>query len=251
MAVVNNPGLIVSLAPELVYAPDFDGQNEDYTILGVSAPVTIKLSRGKFFSITPGYRNAVKGINLMRQAEAEDILRFGVNQPWVDFDYLMVIDDFSAVAMQLHYTIPVGSTQLDNGVELQPLTTVTGKMEYLRAIGKSTRVGVAILYNPLWIPQNRVAPEGRPDADFLPQVSVWWRIPLRQKKQAKSNATGKTNYKLRQAGSLDRLRKAPVALPIPQSAAPAAPAPAAAPAPEFVPTPEPAPAPKPTTPDDK
>ena len=124
-------------------------------------------------------------------------------------------------------------------------------MEYLRAVGKSTRVGVAILYNPLWIPQNRVAPEGRPDADFLPQVSVWWRIPLRQKKQAKSNAAGKTNYKVRQAGSLDRLRKAPIALPIPQSAAPAAPAPAAAPAPELAPTPEPEPAPKPTTPDDK
>jgi len=257
MAVVNNPGLIVSLAPELVYAPDFDGQNEDYTILGVSAPVTIKLSRGKFFSITPGYRNAVKGINLMRQAEAEDILRFGVNQPWIDFDYLMVIDDYSAVAMQFHYTVPVGATQLDNGVELQPLTTMTGKMEYLRAVGKSTRVGVAILYNPLWIPQNRVAPEGRPDADFLPQVSVWWRIPLRQKKQPKASAPVQPSAKFRQAGSLDRLRKAPIALPIPQRAVPApAPAPSAAPpapAPTPAPAPDPAPAPEPApqNPDDK
>ena len=42
----------------------------------------------------------------MRQDEAEDILRFGVNQPWVDVDYLRAIDDYSAVALQVHYTLP-------------------------------------------------------------------------------------------------------------------------------------------------
>ena len=124
----------------------------------------------------------------MRQDEAEDILRFGVNQPWVDVDYLRVIDDYSAVALQVHYTLPVGGTTLDNGSVLEPLPTFTGKMEYLRAIGQSTRIGFAVLYNPLWIPMNRVAPEGRPDADFLPQLSIWWRIPVGKKAQKKKKA---------------------------------------------------------------
>ena len=257
---VNTPNFILSLAPELVYSPDFDGQNQDYTVLGISMPMTIKVNKGTFLSVSPGYRAATKGITGMRQDEAEDILRFGVNQPWVDVDYLRVIDDYSAVALQVHYTLPVGGTTLDNGSVLEPLPTFTGKMEYLRAIGQSTRLGVAVLYNPLWIPMNRVAPEGRPDADFLPQLSIWWRIPVGKKAQKKKKAARPAAAAggVKTSAAAERLRKAPIALPIPAApAAPAAaqpapaPAPTPAPAPAPSPQPEPAPAPAPPTPDDK
>ncbi len=183
---------------------------------------------------------------------AEDIIAFGINQPWIDIDYLRVIDNYSAVALQVHYTFPVGGTTLDSGTSLEPLTTITGKMEYLRAVGKSTRIGVAILYNPLWIPLDRVAPEGRPDADFLPQVSLWWRIPIGKKAVRPTKASRKApqNTTIRRSSSTtDRLRNAPVALPIPTPAK-------AEPVPEqeFVPEPTPVPeqpAPAPPNPDDK
>ena len=259
MGMVNTPNFILAVAPELVYTPDFDGRNQDYTILGISAPMSIKLKSGTFLTLTPGYRRAVKGVTNLNQPSAEDIIAFGINQPWIDIDYLRVIDNYSAVALQFHYTFPVGGTTLDSGALLEPLTTITGKMEYLRAVGESTRIGVAILYNPLWIPQDRVAPEGRPDADFLPQVSLWWRIPVGKKKaKPKKNdgmARSQSNARSKSSAT-NRLRRAPVALPIPTTtAAPAAPA--AAPTPEPAPTvdplpfPEPEPQPTPPNPGDK
>lgn len=252
MGMVNTPNFILALAPELVYTPDFDGQNQDYTILGISAPMSIKLKPGTFLTLTPGYRRSVKGVTNLSQPAAEDIIAFGINQPWIDIDYLRVIDNYSAVALQVHYTFPVGGTTLDSGTSLEPLTTITGKMEYLRAVGKSTRIGVAILYNPLWIPLDRVAPEGRPDADFLPQVSLWWRIPIGKKAVRPTKASRKApqNTTIRRSSSTtDRLRNAPVALPIPTPAK-------AEPVPEqeFVPEPTPVPeqpAPAPPNPDDK
>ena len=160
MAMVSKPSFILAMAPELVYQPDLNGNNKDYTILGISMPMTVKVDRGSFLSLTPGFRRAMKGIDQLSAEEAEDILRFGVNQPWIDFDYLMVVDDRSAVAINVHYTIPVGTTALSNGTELLPMTTFTGKMEYLRGVGKRTRVGLAILYNPLWVPMGRVPARG-------------------------------------------------------------------------------------------
>jgi len=256
MGMVNTPNFILSIAPELVYTPDFDGQNQDYTILGISVPMSIKTKAGTFISLTPGYRSSVKGVTNLSRTRAEDIIAFGINQPWIDIDYLRVIDNYSAVALQFHYTFPIGGTTLDSGTALEPLATITGKMEYLRAIGESTRVGVAILYNPLWIPVDRVAPEGKPDADFLPQVSLWWRIPI-GKKKAKLNKPAAVRAPVinrSKSSTANRLRNAPVALPIPtQTAAPVAPVPAPEPAPQVdpIPFPEPEPQPTPPNPGDK
>ena len=252
MGMVNTPNFILALAPELVYTPDFDGRNQDYTILGISAPMSLKIKSGTFLSLTPGYRRAVKGVTNLSQPAAEDIIAFGINQPWIDIDYLRVIDNYSAVALQFHYTFPLGGTTLDSGTLLEPLTTVTGKMEYLRAVGQSTRIGVAILYNPLWIPLDRVAPEGRPDADFLPQVSVWWRIPVGKKttKPKATNRMAKPRPNIQSGSSTtNRLRSAPVALPIPT--APTAPAAAPAPSPQPEPVRFPEPQPTPPNPGDK
>lgn len=260
MGMVNTPNFLLALAPELVYTPDLDGRNEDYTILGISAPMTIKLKPGTFLTLTPGYRASVKGVtNLATSANnaqrVQDIIEYGVNQPWIDIDYLRVIDNYSAVALQFHYTFPIGGTTLDNGVALEPAATVTGKMEYLRAVGKSTRIGVAVLYNPLWLPMGYAAADGEPNADFLPQVSVWWRIPLVKKKSKTKKAVGqaKSGSNARSGSSTaNRLRSAPVALPIPTSTgAAAAPAPAPKPAPAVDPIPFPEPQPTPPNPGDK
>jgi hypothetical protein len=250
MRMVNAPSFIMSLAPELIYNPDLNGSNDDYTVLGISLPMTVKMERGSFLSLTPGYRRAMKGVSNLPSSQAQDILRFGVNQPWVDIDYLSVIDDRSAVALNVHVTIPLGSTLLSSGAELGPYTTFTGKMEYLRGVGKSTRIGLAILYNPLWLPTGFDAPSGSPSADFLPQVSIWWRLPTgksKAKKGLKKGGKVPTFRTAKTGGLTGKLQKAPVALPLP-----AAPAPVVAPAPAPVaPQPEPEPAPAPVGPDDK
>jgi hypothetical protein len=252
MRMVNSPSFIMSLAPELIYNPDLNGNNDDYTLLGISLPMTVKMDRGSFLSLTPGYRRSMKGVTNMSTSQAQDILRFGVNQPWIDIDYLSVIDDRSAVALNVHFTIPVGSTLLSNGAELGPYTTFTGKMEYLRGVGKSTRIGLAILYNPLWLPEGFDAPENSTKADFLPQLSIWWKLPTGKSKAKKGLLKGGKVPTFRRAktnGLTGKLKMAPVALPIPAAPAPVA-APVVAPVVAPVaPTPEPAPAP--VGPDDK
>ena len=247
---VNNPSFILSFAPELVYTPSFEGNNSDYTILGVSLPMTVKLDRGTFLSVTPGYRSAVKGLDQVSRADAQDILRFGVNQPWFDIDYLMVVDDRSAVSFNFHYTIPVGTSIAANDQVLGPYTTFTGKLEYLRGIGKMTRIALAILYNPLWIPEGFDSAEDIA-ADFLPQLSIWWKIPTRAKR-GKRRAKGGRLPSFRSIGTQSdttkALKKTPIALPIPTAPTPA---PAPAPAPEPEPEPAPAPEPTPGSPGDK
>ena len=135
---------------------------------------TIKVNKGTFLSVSPGYRAATKGITGMRQDEAEDILRFGVNQPWVDVDYLRVIDDYSAVALQVRYTLPVGGTTLDNGSVLEPLP-LTGRWSTSehRSIG-AYRLRRTL--QPALDPHESRGSGRTPDADFLPQLSIWWRI---------------------------------------------------------------------------
>jgi hypothetical protein len=254
MRMVNSPSFIMSLAPELVYNPDLNGGDDDYTLLGISLPMTVKMDRGSFLSLTPGYRRAMKGVTDMSQIQAENVLRFGVNQPWIDIDYLSVIDDRSAVALNVHFTIPVGAGTLlsDGRGELGPYTTFTGKMEYLRGVGKSTRIGLAILYNPLWLPEGFDAPENSTKADFLPQLSIWWKLPTGKSKAKKGLLKGGKVPTFRRAktnGLTGKLKMAPVALPIPAAPAPVA-APVVAPVVAPVaPTPEPAPAP--VGPDDK
>jgi len=239
LLMVNSDRFLMSISPELVYAPDTSGNNQDYTILGIRAPMTVKLDRGSFLSLTPGYRHAVKGLENLDRFDAQEILRVGVNQPGIDMDYLMVVDDYSAIALNAHFTIPVGGATLNTGHELGPYTVFTGKMEYLRGVGKHTRVGLAILYNPQWIPSGFEPAAGDIDADFLPQLSLWWRIPTRPKPKKRSVLLRGTNSK----SISGKLKAAPVALPLPP--VPAATKPAAKPEPKPAPKAEPAPAPAP------
>jgi hypothetical protein len=228
---VDSPNLWVSIRPELIYWP-----SEDKTMLGISVPITVRPSKGMFITVTPGYRHVAEGFEDMQDNSVQEILRFGVAQPWVDIDSLFVVDDRSALAIGLHHTFAAGSVKTAESEALSPGATWAGKMEYLRGIGKTTRVGLAILFNPTWTPAAFEL-----QYKFLPKLSLWWEFPTRSKKKKKKKGTANRFGLIRAAKAAPTAAVAPIPPPPPPAAAPkaAAPAPAVAP----IPVPEPAPAP--------
>ena len=251
MLVTKSSNLIISFRPEFTYiipqTSDLGFATGDKTIVGASLPITFRYGKGRFLTVSPGYRTVIEGLTDYSRAQAQDLSTFGINQPFFDIDWLYVVDQYSALAFSAHIQPAVGGSTVEAN-EVVATSIYAGKLEYLRGIGKTTRIGLALLYNPCWVDLSYQAPAGSNCAGsdsnqffkFLPQASLWWQFPVVRKNRVRASA-GTSRF--------DRFRNVkPQPAPAPEKKPEAAEEPKAiapTPSPAPVPVPEPAPAPTP------